>query len=117
MRNLILAIESSSEAARRDGVCLVEHHSSQRPKIAVGAANDGRARTRVLRRVVLRETLVLKHVQQRCLTGVVQAKKQDLGIFVGQACRVLSNPLQEKACFRRAVSAQQQSAHVAHRDS
>ena len=55
---------------------------------AAGGARDGAAavRTRVLGGVVLREALVLEHVQQRGLPGVVEAEEEDLCILVGQAC-------------------------------
>ena len=40
---------------------------------------------RVLRRVVLRQLLVLEHVQQRGFAGIVQAQEENLGVFVRQA--------------------------------
>jgi hypothetical protein len=40
----------------------------------------------VLRGVVLRQALVLEHVQQRGLPSVVEAEEEDLGILIGQAC-------------------------------
>jgi hypothetical protein len=40
----------------------------------------------VLRRVVLREALVLEHVQQRRFASVIEAEEEDLCILVGQAC-------------------------------
>jgi len=39
----------------------------------------------VLRWVVLREALVLQHVQQCGLASIVQAKEEDLGVLVRQA--------------------------------
>ena len=41
----------------------------------------------MLRGVVLREALVLEHVQQRRLAGIVQAEEENLRILVGQTCR------------------------------
>ena len=40
----------------------------------------------MLRRVVLREALVLEHVQQRGFASVIEAEEEDLCILVGQAC-------------------------------
>lgn len=42
----------------------------------------------MLRRVVLREALVLEHVQQRRLAGIVQAKEENLGVLVSQTWEV-----------------------------
>ena len=54
---------------------------------ALAAPSDpGVARTRVLRGVVLRKALILKHVQQRRFPSIVQAKEEDLGILVSQTC-------------------------------
>lgn len=39
----------------------------------------------VLRRLVLYYTVVLQHVHERGLAGVVQAQEQDLGVLVVQA--------------------------------
>ena len=40
----------------------------------------------MLRWIVLRQPLILQHVQQRGLSGIVEAEKKDPGVFVGQTC-------------------------------
>lgn len=56
---------------------------------------DASPRTWVLRGVVLREALVLEHMQQRRLASVVKAEEENLGILVGQACST------QQPCRRR----------------
>ena len=72
------ARRSARVSATAGGVC---HGDS-----CVRALRPAAARTRVLRGVVLRQALVLQHMQQRGLAGVVEAKEEDFGILVGQAC-------------------------------
>jgi len=36
---------------------------------------EGRLRTRMLRWVMLRQALILEHVQQRCLARIIKAKE------------------------------------------
>lgn len=47
---------------------------------------EGETRTWVLRRIVLRQALVLEHVEQRRLARIIQAKEQNFGVFVRQTC-------------------------------
>jgi hypothetical protein len=49
--------------------------------------DDAIGRTWVLRRVVLRDAVVLQPVQERGLASVIQTEEQDFRIFVRQACR------------------------------
>ena len=106
MRNLIFAIESSSEAAdvgkgrAHDGRCadrarVPRRRRSRRPR-QWRLQLSGRARTRVLRRVVLREALVLEHVQERRLAGIVQAKEENLGVLVGQTWEAQAQQQRER---------------------
>jgi len=40
----------------------------------------------MLRRVVLRDAVILQPVQERGLACIVQAEEQDLRVFVGETC-------------------------------
>ena len=59
---------------------------------------------RVLRRIVLRQLLVLEHVQQRRLAGIVQAQEENLGVFVRQAeiVKRRPHPIEEEHGGKRA---------------
>jgi hypothetical protein len=58
----------------------------------------------MLRRVVLREALVLEHVQQRRLAGIVQAKEENLGVLVSQTWEVRAQPQRERELLHRSRS-------------
>lgn len=63
-----------------------------RMRLSTPGGRGGRARTRMLRGVVLRELLVLQHVEQRRLARVVEAEEEDLGVLVREAERVEHRP-------------------------
>ena len=58
----------------------------------------------MLRRVVLREALVLEHVQQRRLAGIVQAKEENLGVLVRQTWEARAQPQRERELLHRSRS-------------
>ena len=66
---------------------------------------------RVLRRIVLRQLLVLEHVQQRRLAGIVQAQEENLGVFVRQAeiVKRRPHPIEEEHGGKREVRGETQA--------